>query len=192
MEKAPVQKIAAQTRWYRKIHRIIGIVAAAILLMISITGLLLAWKKNSGGMLLAPTQTGTNTNANSWLPIAALQSAATDQLKKHFPEADTVIDRMELRPEKGVMKVSFKNHYNGLQLDLATGKLLLLEKRRSDFIEHLHDGTIIDKWTGGSFGKLSYATLSGLSLLTLVLSGIFLWANPKRIKRLKHAKALSK
>jgi uncharacterized iron-regulated membrane protein len=188
MEKVPINKLAAQTRWYRKIHRSIGIVAAFVLLLVSITGLLLAWKKNSGGLLLANTQTGTHTQASGWLPIAALQSAAVAHLKAHHPDADTTIDRMEIRPEKGVMKVSFKHHYNGIQLDLATARLLLLEQRRSDFIEHLHDGSIIDKWMGGDGGKLLYSTIGGLSLFTLVISGFFLWANPNRIRKLKQAK----
>lgn len=37
---------------------------------------------------------------------------------------DTVIDRIDVRPDKGVVKISFKDHYIGLQIDGATGKVL--------------------------------------------------------------------
>jgi hypothetical protein len=46
----------------------------------------------------------------------------------------------------------------GIQLDGATGKLLHIERRRSDIIEKKYDGSIVDDYfkTGNGFFKLFY------------------------------------
>ena len=178
-------KIAGQTRWYRRWHKWVGVIAMVFLVTIGITGLLLAWKKNSGGYLLANTRQGTTTLPSGWLSIDSIQSSAKNYLFKMQPGIDAAIDRIDIRPDNGIAKVTFKNHYHAVQVDLGTGTPLLLEKRRGDFIEHLHDGTILDKITGWKWLKLSYSTLVGLSLLFLCFSGFWLWYNPKRIKKLK-------
>ena len=85
-----------------------------------------------------------------------------------------------------MVKFVFKENYLGIQLDASTGKLLHIEKRRSDFIENIHDGSYIDKITGlnGAF-KLSYTTIMGGALLMLTITGFWLWYNPKRIRKKK-------
>jgi uncharacterized iron-regulated membrane protein len=179
-------KIAAQTRWFRTWHRAIGVVAAFIFLLITTSGLLLIWKKNSNGYLLAETMKGSNMNANNWISLHDLQITGINILKEKLPGMDTTIDRIDVRPDKGMAKVRFKNHYHALQIDLATGQLLYFEIRRADFIEKLHDGSLFDEWLGSNFIKLSYGSLAGLSLLFLSVSGFFLWVNPRRIRQIKH------
>src|SRR5690606_37998666 len=94
------------------------------------------------------------------------------------------VDRIDIRPDKGIVKFTFKKHYNGLQLDGTTGALLRVEKRRSDFIEKIHDGSILDKVFGtGESVKVSYTVVMGLSLFLLVVSGIWLWYGPKVLRR---------
>jgi len=75
-------------------------------------------------------------------------------------------------------------------LDGSTGRLLSIEKRRSDFIENLHDGSILDKLlgTGGDQVKVSYTVSMGLSLLLLILSGLWLWYGPKRLRKSRKQK----
>lgn len=184
MEKSKV--IAAQTRWYRKWHKWLGIFSLGFFILIGGTGLLLAWKKNTNGYLLAKTQTGSSTNAQQWISISDIQRSAIQHLKVKLPGEDTALDRIDIRPEKGIAKVTFKDHYNAVQIDLANGKPLLLEKRRADFIEHLHDGSILDRFLGFEGPKLVYSTLAGIALLFLSFSGFWLWYNPKRIKKSKH------
>jgi hypothetical protein len=188
MYNTSVNKIASQTRWYRKWHKWLGIFSLVFFIMIAGTGLLLAWKKNSNGYLLAETKQGSNTNPDSWISLEEIQQSAIDYLESQQPGLDKEIDRIDVRPGKGIAKVTFKTHYNAVQIDLTNAKPLLLEKRRADFIEHIHDGSIIDRITGIEGPKLVYSTLAGCTLLFLSLSGFWLWYNPKRIKRSKQLK----
>src|SRR5690606_6210255 len=138
-------KQAKVLRVFRKVHRITGALLFVFFFIIAVTGLLLGWKKHSGGIILADTQTGTSTDLNKWLPMDSLQNMAVKFLHQNVsPALSAEIDRMDVRRGKGVIKFSFTDHYWGLQLDGATGKLLNGEQRRSDFIEHMHDGTIMD------------------------------------------------
>ena len=43
-----------------------------------------------------------------------------------------------------MVKFIFDNHYWGVQLDGSTGGVLAITKRRSDFFEIIHDGSILD------------------------------------------------
>lgn len=178
-------RIAANTRWFRKWHRSISILAVVFLTVIAITGLLLTWKKNSNGYLLANTMKGSNLHAANWISLDSLQKNGIYFLLKELPGEDTTIERIDVRPEKGIAKIRFRHHYNALQIDLSTGQLLLVEKRRADFIEQIHDGSIFDELAGSGFIKLIYSSFSGIILLFLSISGFYLWINPKRIRKLK-------
>ena len=48
-----IKSISARTRWYRKIHKWIGSFLFIFFFFTAVTGLLLGWKKNSNGYLLA-------------------------------------------------------------------------------------------------------------------------------------------
>jgi uncharacterized iron-regulated membrane protein len=176
--------IAKKTRWYRKLHRQIASLLFAFFLLISITGLLLAWKKNTGGYLLATTYEGTSPVLSNWLPLDSLQKIAVAALHAQVsPELSSAIDRIDIRPDKGMAKIVFRDHYWALQLDGATGKVLHLERRRADFIEHLHDGSLLDRITGSKSLKLIYSSVMALGLLLLTITGFWLWYNPRRIKK---------
>src|SRR5690606_37965381 len=140
-------------RVFRKVHRVTGALLFVFFFIVAITGLLLGWKKHSGGLLLADTQSGTSSDHKTWLPMDSLQLMAVDLLHQNVsPELSGEIYRIDGRPGKGVVKFSFKDHYWGLQLDGATCNLLQVEQRRSDFIEHIHDGSIIDNLINTSAG----------------------------------------
>lgn len=178
------KKQARWIRYFRWLHRKIAIALFVFFFIISVTGVLLGIKKQTG--LLAPTQTGVSSDLSSWLPVDSLQEMALGYLRDSVSNnLSTEMDRIDIRPQKGIVKFIFKDHYNSLQLDGTTGKLLLVEKRRSDFIENIHDGTILDRFfgTGGEQIKLSYTVIMGLSLLMLVLSGFWLWYGPKRLRK---------
>lgn len=180
------QQQAKVLRIFRKIHRTTGAFLFLFFLFISITGLLLGWKKHSNGIILAETEQGTSTMVSQWLPLNTLTIIAIQIFRDSInPDKEVKIDRIDVRPEKGVLKFKFKDHYHGLQLDAATGKLLKIEKRRSDFIEQVHDGSILDLYFGTSNGqiKLFYTTIMGLALLIFTVTGFWLWYGPKRMKR---------
>lgn len=99
------------------------------------------------------------------------------------------MDRIDIRPDKGIIKFTFKNHFKGLQLDGTTGALLSIETRKSDFIEKIHDGSILDKvfGTGGDGVKFYYTIIMGFSLFMLTVTGFWLWYGPKRLRRQKRS-----
>jgi hypothetical protein len=183
-----LKQIAAKTRWHRKYHRKIAAALMAFFLFVSVTGLLLGWKKNSGGYLLADSARGSSTLISNWVSFDSLHRTAVRVLADSVdPTLSPVIDRFEARPDKGMVKITFKEHFNAIQLDGATAKVLLLEKRRADWIEKLHDGSILDYylgWSGSPF-KLVYTTAMGLGLLLLTVTGFWLWINPRRIREKK-------
>ena len=84
-----------------------------------------------------------------------------------------------------MVKFVFIDGYWGIQLDGATGKLLHIERRRSDFVENIHDGSIIDYLfeTKNEIFKLIYTTIMGLSLLMFTITGFWLWVGPKRMRK---------
>ncbi len=171
-------------RWFRWLHRKIAIFLFAFFLLIAVTGLLLGIKKQTG--LLAPTQKGVSSDLSTWLPIDSLQKIAVRILKDSVAAGlSPEMDRIDIRPGKGIVKFVFKNHYRGLQLDGTTGQLLLIEKRKSDFIENIHDGSILDKLfgTSGEQVKVSYTLIMGLSLFMLVVTGFWLWYGPRRLRK---------
>ena len=60
-------------RVFRKIHRTTGAFLFVFFFVISISGLLLGWKKNSGGIILPQSAKGTSTDLNTWISIDSLQ-----------------------------------------------------------------------------------------------------------------------
>lgn len=185
MEKSKRKNQAGILRSFRKIHRTTGAFLFIFFFVISITGLLLGWKKNSGDFLLPKTYKGTSTNLKDWLSVDSLQKMASRyMLDSVSSTASLALERIDLRPEKGVAKFVFEEDFLGLQLDGATGKLLHIDKRRSDFIEKVHDGSILDLYfkTSGGQIKLIYTTIMGLALLVFTVTGFWLWYGPKRMR----------
>jgi len=179
------KKQAKVIRFFRYIHRKIAVCLFVFFFIISITGLLLGWKKKTG--LLAPTQKGASTNAADWLPVDSLKQLAAIYLQDSVDaKLSNELDRIDIRPLKGIAKFVFADHYWSLQIDCTTGKLLSIEKRKSDFIEDIHDGTILDKLFGtDEKSMLGYTTIMGISLFLLTLTGFWLWYGPKRLRKRK-------
>ncbi len=179
--------IVKTTRTYRRIHRFLGSLLFVFFFLISVTGLLLGWKKHSGGLILPATEKGISTDMKGWLSYDSLNTLAQQALHKQFPDNRSPrLDRIDARPDKGVVKFVFKDHYTEIQLDCTNGNILAVNTRTSDIIEQIHDGSILD-FAAGSDGqlKLGYTTISGISLLLLTFTGFFLWYNPKRIRKQK-------
>lgn len=151
------------------------------------TGVLLGWKKQAE--LLPPTQKGSSSEAMGWIGLDSIVSLATVFAADSL-HLSAEIDRIDIRPRKGVAKIIFATHFTELQIDCSTGHVLSVAQRHSDFIERIHDGSIADQvlGTGGDYTKLTYTTLVGLGLIFLSISGFWLWFNPIRIKKLKKGK----
>jgi len=62
-----------------------------------------------------------------------------------------------------------------LQSDGATGKILSVDKRRSDFVENVHGGSILDLYFGtGNTIKLIDTSVTGTALLLFTITGFWL------------------
>ena len=172
-------------RLARKVHRTVGAMLFVFFFFVACTGLLLGWKKHSGGIILPESYEGKSTNQQDWLPIHVLQDKARQVMTEHFsPDVSLELDRIDIRPDKGMVKFVFLEGYWGVQLDCTTGELLHLERRRSDFIENLHDGSYLDYVFGTNYGqiKLVYTSIMGTALLIFTISGFWLWYGPKRYR----------
>ena len=175
-------------RNFRIIHRTLGALLFVFFFVVSITALLLGWKKNSGNLILPSTKMGTTTTINNWLPMEQLQDIAFNVLKDSVSSSINLdLDRIDSRPSKGVVKFVFKEHYWGVQLDGATGKVLSLSPRRADVIENIHDGSILDVVfkTNSNILKLIYSSVMSISLLLFTVTGFWLWYGPKRMRKSK-------
>ncbi len=178
-------------RLARKVHRLTGASLFAFFLVVAVTGLLLGWKKNSGELILADSRQGRSIDPKDWLPLNELQEKAVAHARKHIsPDISDRIDRIDVRPDKGMAKFLFVEGYWGLQIDCTTGELLSVERRYSDIIENIHDGTIVDAFLGiksGSF-KLLYTSVLGFALFTFTVTGFWLWIGPKEFRSKRHKK----
>lgn len=171
---------------YRKIHRKIGAVLFVVFFIVSVTGLMLGWKKHSGGVILPATEVGASADLANWLPFDSLHQVALATLRDSIgPDHEPDLERIDARPQKGSVKFVFSKHYWEVQLDGTTGDVLAINRRTSDFIENIHDGSILDFLfeTDDEQVKLVYTSITGLSLLLLSLTGMWLWYGPKRVRR---------
>ncbi|WP_245571611.1 PepSY-associated TM helix domain-containing protein [Flavobacterium filum] len=173
-------------RIFRKIHRTTGIFLFVFYFIIAITGFLLGIKKHSGGLILPKTQTGSSTKLVDFIALDSLQQIAQKEIALFLKESKpSQIDRIDIRPEKGIVKFTFKSNFYEVQLDGATGSLLQIDLRRSDIIEKIHDGSIIDYYLGfeSGFFKLIYTSILSMALLLFVITGFWLWYGPKRMRK---------
>ncbi len=173
-----IQKLVNSLRQFRSIHKWIGISVALFMLITSTTGVLLGWKKNVE-LLQPATQKGSSLAFSEWTSfdkVARAASLAIDSITGKTIE----IDRMDVRPDKGIIKVTFKEGYWEAQVDGATGNVLSVAQRHADWIEHIHDGSIISE-----FFKVIYTNYIGIGLLFLSITGFWLWYGPKVIRKAK-------
>ena len=179
------QQQAKTLRIFRRIHRITGACLFFFFLFVSVSGVLLGWKKHSGDLILPKTYKGSSTQLNQWLPIARLHDSAIAAYEEHINDTPSPqVDRMDVRASKGTIKFTFKDVYWEVQLDGATGEVLHVGQRNSDFIEQLHDGSYVDRLLGSDLGafKLFYTTVMGSALFVFCVTGFWLWYGPKRMR----------
>lgn len=176
-------------RNFRSIHKWTGISLFFFFIVLSITGLLLGWKKNSKGIILPPTVKVERSKYDNPIPIEQIIERAQEAIFSFTGNPlDSIVDRIDVRPSKGIAKVKFEEHYYGVQVNLYTGEPVQIAYRYSDLIEQVHDGSIIDDLFGikGGVFKLIYTSVVGLALGVFIVTGIWLWLGPKYIRRLKN------
>lgn len=160
----------------RSLHRWGAVLTALPFGLVIGSGILLQLKKQLP-WVQPPEQRTTSVPA-----INAEQMLAA---AKGIPEAGVSgwadIDRLDVRPSKGIVKVITTSRWE-LQLDVATGAVLQSRYRRSDLIESLHDGSFFS-----DAAKLWVFLPSGLIVFGLWVTGIYLWLLPWRTRARKKA-----
>jgi hypothetical protein len=158
----------------RKIHYYASFMAAVPILVIIATGVLLQAKKQ-WDWVQPPEQRGAGTTPSvSFDRILAGIQAIPELGVRGWED----VDRLDVRPSKGVVKVTMFNRWEA-QVDIATGRVLQTAYRRSDLIESIHDGSFI----AGDWTKLGLFLPAGLTLLLLWVSGMWMWWVPYIAKR---------
>jgi uncharacterized iron-regulated membrane protein len=165
--------------WNRKLHRWGAVATALPFVLVLVTGLLLQLKKQLPWVQPPEQRTAARVPA---LSMAAILATARAEPRAGVREWSD-IDRLDVRPSKGIVKVISTSRWE-LQLDLATGALLQSTYRRSDLIESLHDGSFFT-----DTAKLWIFLPSGLVVLGLWLTGVYLWLLPHRARASKPRRA---
>ena len=152
----------------RKLHKWGAVLSALPLLVVISCGILLQLKKDVA-WIQPQTKAGVDTEPS--VSFARILEAA-----RSVPEAEISgwddIDRLDVRPGKGMVKVRGKNRQE-VQVDTSTGEILQVACRRSDLIEDIHDGSVL-----GDFAKLWIFLPSGVILLGLWATGLYLFFLP--------------
>jgi hypothetical protein len=155
-----------------------AVVLALPLLLILATGILLQFKKVSD-WIQPPVQKGSAT-------VPSISFERVLEAVKEIPEAEirgwSDIDRIDVRPGKGMMKVQARNSWE-IQVDAGSGKILQKAYRRSDLIESLHDGSFFHEKA-----KLWFFFPAALVFLCLWGTGIYLFFVPYLKRRLNNSR----
>ena len=157
-----------------------GLLLAFFVLISALTGIFLSLKKEVD-LLQPPTQKGESKVLSTWKPLSELALIANEAFFKTHPEQrENAIDRMDVRPSKGIIKVLYQSGYWEVQVDGTSGEVLSIARRHSDWIEQLHDGSIISDGF-----KLVSMNVLGLGLLALMCTGLWLWYGPRVVRALR-------
>ena len=164
-------------RLNRRLHRIGALVSALPVLVVVVSGLFLQLKKEWTWVQPATVRGSTTELRIDW--DAVLASAAS--VEEAGIEGWDDVDRLDVRPGRGMLKVRAKNRWE-VQVDAATGEVLQASYRRSDLIETIHDGSFF-----ADAAKLWVFLPAALILLGLWISGVYLWLLPHLVRRRRRA-----
>lgn len=173
-------------RWHsrrdsRKIHRWGAIIVALPFLVVLITGLLLQVKKEVA-WIQPTTMEGVSTDLDiTFDQIIEISSGVKEAGIKTWAD----VDRLDVRPDKGMVKVRGINNWE-IQIDTKTGEVLQVAFRRSGIIESLHDGS----WFHDS-AKLWVFLPAGIIVTVLWITGMYMFFIPFLNKR-RNKKRLDK
>lgn len=165
----------------RKVHHWAGFFAAVPILVIIGSGLMLQMKKQ-WDFVQPPEKRGSATAPA--IDFTQLMTALKSVESVGVSGWDDV-DRIDVRPDRGIAKVTLKNRWE-VQVDLGTGAVLQTAYRRSDLIESIHDGSFF----AGDWTKLGLFLPAGAVLMLLWLTGLWMVWFPFINKRRKRAQKL--
>lgn len=160
------------SRLNRLVHRWASFVFAIPLIVIIVSGVILQLKKDVD-WVQPPTRKGSN-------PQPEISFDRILKVAKTVPQAKVGawddIDRLDVRPGKGIVKVRAKSRWE-IQIDTHTTEIVQVAYRRSDLIEEIHDGSFFS-----SDVKLWVFLPTPLILLLLWCTGLYLFILPYTVK----------
>lgn len=170
-------------RTLRLIHYWLTAFTLVTVAMVAITGVLLSLKKDFD-VLQPPTAAASAPGLPATPLDRLLEGIAAEPGRDALDWRD--VDRIDVRPGDGLAKVIL-NDRTEYQVDLNTLEVLQTGYRTSDFLETLHDFSILGDW-----GKYLLSLPTGIALLVLWGTGAYMFIKPMLVKRRKRrAKALA-
>lgn len=180
----PVHRTTSRQRMSKAafhIHLWLGVLSTIALVAIAVTGILLNHKRGLGLMPEvehAPSASFVDATSLERLANAALEAApapARPGWNPGDPVDVALIDRMDVRPRDGYVKVRLRDKASTeATVDIASGRVVHVGRRGDVFLEKLHSGEI--------FGGQPFVILSDIAAVALVLTlitGYWLWLVPK-------------
>ena len=152
-------------KFNRKTHYWGAIICALPILVVIGSGVLLLLKKDVD-WIQPPSAHGVSSKPSVSFDEILIISKAVPKAKI---QGWTDVDRLDVRPSKGMVKVRAKNGWE-IQIDFQTNKILQVAYRRSDFIESIHDGTFFH-----DLAKRWVFLPSSLILFVLWVTGLYLF-----------------
>ena len=168
-------------RLLRKIHYWTSLPLLVTIFVIAVTGSLLALKKDFNA-LQPPTREGSRPG-DLQRPLADIVTAALPAAKASGWQE---VERIDVRPADGIAKVVFHSRTE-VQVDLATARVVQVGYRTSDFIETIHDFSVLGGWA-----KYVLSFGSGLAILGMAATGAYLFVLPMLVRRKKRRAAALK
>jgi uncharacterized iron-regulated membrane protein len=166
----------------RKYHYWVGLAIALPALVVLSSGVLLQLKKQ------VPWVQPVERRGTAEVPSVTFEQvlAACRSVPAARVRTWEDISRVDVRPSRGILKVTAKNNWE-VQVDAQTGAVLQAAYRRSDLIEAIHDGSFFHEQA-----KLWVFLPSGVLLLTMLLTGLYLFWLPIGVRRRKRRQLVEK
>lgn len=163
-------------RTLRLVHYWLTAFTLVTVAVVAFTGVLLSLKKDFD-VLQAPTAEASAPGLPATPLDRLLVAVAGEAGNSGLGWRD--IDRIDVRPRDGLAKVIL-NDRTEYQVDLNTLEVLQTGYRTSDFIETLHDFSVLGNW-----GKYLLSVPTGIALLVLWGTGAYMFIKPLLVKRRK-------
>ncbi len=157
----------------RRAHRWGALALSLPLIIVILSGILLQLKKQSAWIQPKTVRGQGKAPSAGFEEILAAAAAVPEAGIRGWGD----IDRLDVRPGDGVVKVRAKSRWE-VQVDAETAEVLQTAYRRSDIIESIHDGS----WFHPGV-KLWIFLPAALLLFALWVTGAYLFILPYSAKR---------
>ncbi len=168
--KSSSDGVRTMARWMFYTHLWLGVIVTFLTISLSVTGIMLNHKRAMGFMPGTDVERPEALSVSLRLPeLARLATAAVG------PDAAAAgIDRMDVRPGDGIIKVRFDDsNVTEVTLALDDGEVLVVGLRNDVFLEKLHSGEIFgDAW-------VLLSDFGAVALILLLLTGFWIWLYPR-------------